>query len=277
MTMNELRRTDDRNGADLELWLFLCLIVLGNTIFIIAVAQGLLPLGAYSLGRFLLLGGILVATVFYFRGAGAVLDLVRPMANWRVNIGWYALALLWAPTLCFLTVFVISKATGTEAPAMSDVLLQNPRLAVTVLFAAFVGEIVWVSYAIGRLSRRTTVLEASLVVGTFWTLWWVPIVIFGAGVIPGLPLPALFLNMLGVAAMCGFVYHWTKSGLIVLLLQVMVNSSLLIFPVTPTDEGTTTYYIFSVVYFIAAISMHVFFGPRPLFTSRRKQLTGQVT
>ncbi|MFY7905509.1 MAG: hypothetical protein ACOVO0_05170, partial [Burkholderiaceae bacterium] len=87
------------------------------------------------------------------------------------------------------------------------------------------------------------------------------IVIISVGVIPDLPLDALLVNMLGVAAMCGFVYSHTKSGLAVLTLQLSLNSSLLIFPVVPDSGGVATYWLFAVVYFIAVFLLYARFGP----------------
>jgi membrane protease YdiL (CAAX protease family) len=261
---------------DWELWLFLCAIVVANSAFILAVTHDILPLQLYSKGRFLLLGLVLVVVVAAFRGGPALLDLVRPMGRWRVNIGWYLLALCWAPLMCVISLLMAGVVTGDFGISLNDVLLQRPQLLLTVLIASFVGEIVWVSYAIGRLSRRTTVLEAGLIVGVFWSLWWVPIVLFGQGVIPGLPMGGLFLNMIAVAAMCGFVYAKTGSGLVVLLLQVMLNSSILLFPVLPTTGGDMVYWIFGAVYLVGTGLLYVFFGPYPLLSTvgQEKRITG---
>jgi membrane protease YdiL (CAAX protease family) len=257
-------------GFDTEIWVFLGMIVLANTLFIYAIAHGYLPERLYAKGRFLLLGGTLVSVVVAFRGLPAAWALLRPMANWRVNPLWYLLALTWAPAVCTLTLLFHSRWTGTPIPPLNTLLLDQPRLILTVLLAAFVGEIVWVSFAIGRLSARYPVFQSSLIVGIFWSLWWVPIVLLGVGVIPGLPLAALAISMLGVAVMCGFVYHWTKSGVVVLVLQITVNSSLLIFPVVPTADSAAIYNLFSVIYLCASVALHLTFGPRPMLGSTSK-------
>jgi hypothetical protein len=90
------------------------------------------------------------------------------------------------------------------------------------------------------------------------------IVIFNIAVIPGLPTGGLLVSMLGVATICGFVYIRTRSGLVVLVLQATFNSSLLIFPVTPTSGGIPTFCAFSAFYFVAAL-LHGIIGPRPYF------------
>lgn len=106
-------------------------------------------------------------------------------------------------------------------------------------------------------------------------MWWTPLVFMDAGIsiLPGLPPLALLVNVLGAAAMCAFIYAHTQSGLAVLVLQTVLNSSVLIFPVSPMAGGTATYWAFVTVYAIAGIGMHVIFGPRPLFTKHLRQET----
>jgi membrane protease YdiL (CAAX protease family) len=251
---------DTQPWFDTELWVFLCLIVIANALFIGAIAQGILPDWVYAYGRFLLLASVLITVVALYRGRAALLDLLRPMTVWRVAPGWFVLATLWPPTMCIVTLLI----TGEPLRKPDGGLIHEPLIMFNILLASFVGEIVWVSYAIGRLSRRLSVLLAGLVVGFFWTLWWVPMVVYGHGVIQELPIGALMLNMMGIAAMCAFVYSKTGSGLVVLALQVMVNSSLLVFPVIPTTGGAPIYWIFAIVYFLSVILLYLAFGPRPI-------------
>lgn len=247
-----------------EVWIFLCLIVLVNVAFVSGIHYGILPDRVYMLGRFALLGGTLGAVVLAFRGWAGVMELIRPMLVWRVSPAWFLFAVAWASSLCILFLLGKGLITGTHALVPNFETVAMPKIMLTVLIASFVGEIVWVSYAIGRLSKRFTTVIACLIVGTFWTAWWVPIVILEIGVIPDLPLGGLWVSMLGVATICGFVYAQTRSGLVVLLLQFTFNSSLLIFPVTPSSGGIPTFWIFSAFYLMVALLLHRVFGPRPL-------------
>ncbi|MBL8949915.1 MAG: hypothetical protein JNK82_04000 [Myxococcaceae bacterium] len=257
-----------RTRIDLELWIFLCLIVLANTVFVSAIKYAGVPWWLFSSGRFYVLGGILVSVVFLFRGKQAVLDLGRPILKVKVNPLWYLFALSWGPLMCTIALAIKSAYLGQNAilPSLTDI--TNKGVFRSVFVAAFVGEIVWVGYAISRMMGRRTPFEAALIVGCFWTAWWVPIVWLGQGVIPGLPLGPLFINMLGVAGMCSFVYCRTKSGFVVLVLQLTFNSSLLIFPVVPTTGGEATYTLFSFVYALASLGMFLVFGPKPLFSKK---------
>jgi membrane protease YdiL (CAAX protease family) len=231
---------------------------------VLGIAQGLLPMGLYNYGRFLLLGAVLLAVVGLVRGPGGLRVLLAPLARWRVTPGWYVFTAFWAVTLCLA--FLAGQAAlrggwpAEIAPGLGTLL--SPSVAMSIFVGALVGEIVWVSYAIGRLGPRHGLLPACLIVGTVWTGWWVPMALLNIGVIPDLPLAALWLNMMGVAAVCGFVYAHTRSGLLVLVLQLGVNSALVVFPVVPTTGGVATYWAFSVAYLAAALALHALWPPR---------------
>src|SRR5690606_22436718 len=130
-----------------------------------------------------------------------------------------------------------------------------------VLKSAFMGEVVWVSYAIRELSKRITPFYASPIIGILWTVWWLPSVSFNAGIIDNLPIWSLTLNMLGAAGMCAIVYGKTKSGICVCLLQFMMNMSVLMLPVSPAVGGIQTYSTYAVIYFIAMLGITYFVNP----------------
>ncbi len=252
-----------------EVWTVLVVILVLNAAFVWAISTNLLPQSFFGYGRFLLLGSVLALLVAIFRGPHGVVGLIRPMTVWRVSPWWYLFAVSWAPLLCSVVLAIKSGLIGGDAFYLDRGILYNPSGLRMVTTASFVGEIVWVSYAINRLSGRFTVLESSLIVGVFWTLWWMPIVVLDVAVIPGLSFGSLLTNMLGIAVTCGFVYAKTGSGLIVMILQVTLNLMLLVFPVAPYSGGAKTFWMFAVLYLLAALGLHIAFGPRPLLRGRK--------
>ena len=253
---------------DREIWIFLVLIVVANSAFVYAISEGLLSQRYYWKGRFLLLGLILVAVAFSFRGFKAVWALITPVMHWRVHPGWYLLALLAPPVLCALTLAALGLLRGDGFSLLTISLdkVTNPSVYAAMLLSAFVGEIVWVGYAIGRIKRHTSALVASLIVGLFWAAWWIPVVLIGLGVVQGMSIPALFVHLVGVAILCGFVYAHTGSGLVVLILQLCFNSTLISFPATPESAGgPAAFWAFVTVYLLAALALHAGFGPKPLW------------
>ena len=249
-----------------EVWIFLGLILVANTLFVSGIAFDVLPKGLYSYGRFALLGALLLGIVLAARGRAGLDDLLHPMLEWRRPVGWYLFALLWTPAICAL-VLLTRGGLGATAPefATNFSLIKRPSVLLILLFSSFVGEMVWISYSVRRLTMQFTPYVAALIVGTVWTAWWLPMAIYNFGIIPDLPLPALLFNQVGVAVAGAFVYMHTKSGFLVLCVQVIFNTSILVLPITPAAGGVATYWTFAVTYFITASLLFAVFGPKPLF------------
>ena len=253
-----------------EVVIALFLIVVNNALFVGGIASGILPDKLYYLGRFLLLGSTLGTVVLVGSGWKGVFDLLRPMTRWRISPWWYLLAFTW-PALISVLVLTgkgVILGTGLSGITADFSVVTHPAVIKTILIGSFIGEIVWVSYAISHFSKRLTPFIGSQIVGVVWTLWWMPMVILNIGVFPGLPPLGLLFSMLGIAAMCSFIYSHTQSGLAVLTLQIMVNSTALVFPVIPDTGGVATFVAYAAVYYGCVLLLYIFFGPRPIFGSR---------
>lgn len=254
-----------------EVWVFLVAIVIANAIFVGAIKAEILPRALYGMGRFLLLGGLLFALVFVLRGLGGVAELLRPMLKWRVSPIWYLVAICWGAgnMILFLVAKGMVMGTGLSEVTATFNVVSRPQVQVSLFVGSFIGEIVWISYAVRKLSEQFTVYVAALVVGVFWTLWWGPMVVLNIGIVPDLPYAALLINQTGVAAVAAFLYWHTRSGLVVLIGQMLFNASLLVFPVAPVTGGIATYYAFSITFFLTALALFLIKGPRPLFRHGR--------
>ena len=235
-----------------EVWCFFAAILLLNTAFVVAVGEGLIPRHHFPNGRLLLLGGTLVAVMVLFRGPRALLELVRPLLVWRLSPLWFLAAFL-LPAV-FSALFVIGRAVLSGAPleilGPGFPLLQRDGFLLNILIVALVGEIVWVGYAIRTLNKFYSLTMAAVITGTFWALWWLPMVLYSVGVTPGLPFTGLWMNMLGIAFFCAFFYKATGSGLVILGMQFCVACSVLAFPVLPNIAGATSYQIYAALYMV---------------------------
>ncbi|MGC1631146.1 MAG: hypothetical protein WA749_03435, partial [Gelidibacter sp.] len=96
---------------------------------------------------------------------------------------------------------------------------------------------------------------ASQIIAVFWTLWFIPIILFGEGTFPEIPVLPAFLFFMGLAGMCAFIYKHTKSGLCVLLLQTMVNYTAVSLPIMPTYGGAPTFIAFAFIYFLTMLGI----------------------
>ncbi len=254
----------EQSAPKREVWFFFVAIFIINSVFVIGVGQDWIPRHYFPQGRFFLLGGTLAVVVLLSRGPGSVLGLLKPLSVWRISPLWFVLAFLWPILFCVL--FVIGQAVMTGAPveifAPGVELLRRQRFLVNIFIAALVGEIVWVGYAIRNLSKSYSLTGAALITGTFWGLWWLPMVIYEVGIVPELSFLGLWMNMVGIAFFCAFFYTLTGSGLVILVMQFCFNSCVLAFPVLPNTAGPIAYQVFSGLYMVVGFLFLTVLLPR---------------
>ena len=246
-----------------ELWVFLVIGPIANAIYVYARAQEIIPKAIYNNGRFCLLLLILICLIKYTRGNNGVKDIFLPMTKWRVSPKWYLFSIIFAFTVGALTMLLKGIYSGEGYLSYLKVNLKvfSLRSVVALFVWAFLGEVVWVSYCIRQLSKKINPFYASQVIGFVWTLWWIPIIILGEGVFPGIPIVSLTIFMLGIAGMCTIVYRNSKSGICVLLLQFMLNLTLNALSLSPSTGGVITFTAFAIIYFLTMLVLMYFMNP----------------
>jgi membrane protease YdiL (CAAX protease family) len=146
---------------------------------------------------------------------------------------------------------VAATITMTLSPFSSEFLpgiaVADDRIAVLVL-ALVVGltagifeEVGWTGFAIPRLTRRYGVLVTGLIVGLLWSLWHVPVAIWGMGDRAGTIPLVVFLVVDGLAGLPAFrvlmvrVYDRTGSLFLAMLMHVSITTTVL--TLTPRTTG----------------------------------------
>lgn len=244
-----------------EIWIFLLFAPITNAVFVYGIHLHLIPGRLYIHGRFFLLLFLLMGMVKFTRGNSGLKDLFRPMMIWKVPFRWYVFSFFFASAIACLTLYLKALYLGRDFTnfTLNFSTVGSLGFTLNMILFALVGEVVWVSFAVRELSKIMKPFFASQIVGVVWTLWWTPIVMINVGVIEDLPILALMTNMMGAAGMCAIVYGQTKSGICVWILQIMLNSSILVFPVSP-GIGIPTYWAFSAVYFLVMLSLMYYFN-----------------
>ncbi|KAA1246622.1 hypothetical protein [Aquimarina sp. RZ0] len=244
-----------------EIWIFLVLAPLINTIITYANSKGIITGFVYTHGRFYALLFLLICIVKFTKGNEGIKDVFRPMLIWKINPMWYLFSLSFALTLAAFTLFLKSIYYDIDYYALLKLNVPTLRNSFFLLTWAFMGEVVWVSYSVRTLSKMMKPFYASQIIGIVWALWWIPSVYINTGVIEDLPAWPLFLNMMGAAGMCAIIYAQTKSGICVWILQYMLNMSIILLPVSPTVGGIPTYSAFATIYFLTMLAFMYFMNP----------------
>ncbi len=246
-----------------ELWIFLVFGPIINVVYVYARFLNIIPKSIYNNGRFCLLLFFLMCLVKFTRGNMGVKDIFRPMLNWKVHPKWYVFCLLFPFAVGSFTLLIKGFYSGEDYTAFLRINFRvlTFRGIVALFVWAFLGEVVWVSYCIRELSKLIKPFYASQLIGLVWTLWWIPIIILGEGVLPGIPVVSLAIFMLGIAGMCTVVYKYTKSGICVLILQFALNISLNVLSISPSTGGVATFTAFAIIYFITMLGFMYFINP----------------
>ncbi|MEH6525535.1 MAG: CPBP family glutamic-type intramembrane protease [Sneathiella sp.] len=265
--MTILRKLKQVIKSDNGIWVFLASAVTIQAAFVYCAANGFFFDQYYNMGRFYVLLLLAFSFTLLRLGIPGVLDLLRPMLVWRVPIRWYLFALFWLAVFAIGVLFVSNILRGEsfkEIPFTFS-LFGNFGLLKGIVLNSIIEEIVWVGLVLTLLQKQFSVFVSSQILAIFWFLWWVPIVLYGRSVIPDLPLSVLWFHYLGIAATCAWVYYFTKSGLVVAIMQMLTNALSLIVPILPHLSDFNTYLAFIFGKFIFAILLFGFFGPKPLF------------
>jgi membrane protease YdiL (CAAX protease family) len=183
------------------------------------------------------------ATIVRLTG-GSARDWTRGLFRWRVPARWYLFAL-------GLPILIVSVATAAFVLAGEELTpsLFGGNLAKFVpllVFVALVGggneEPGWRGFALPRLQRRFPPVRATLLLGTVWAFWHLPIlVIAGAHGLSPVPFALIILVLfVGIAGGFAFpltvLYNKTQSALLCILLHASYNTSIGLLILVPEES-----------------------------------------
>jgi uncharacterized protein len=160
-------------------------------------------------------------------GKTGVQNLLKGLIRWRVGLVWYIVALL-GSLMLLITAQRLTQLLGFSATVATQPVELSPYvvLGFTVnFFANICEEIGWRGFALPRLQKQHSAFIATLIVGTLWAFWHLPIVFLVGN--PMAEFPFLWLIIIVTNA---FIYTWiynsTKGSI---LLVALFHGSLNIF------------------------------------------------
>jgi uncharacterized protein len=115
-------------------------------------------------------------------GFKKVKSLVAATFRWKVNPIWYVAA-IGVPFATQLVSILLNPLFGSAAPAWGNIPPLMEILPMVVLFAIFSGplgeEIGWRGFALPKLLETHSALAASLILGSVWAAWHLPLILVG--------------------------------------------------------------------------------------------------
>jgi len=214
------------------------------------------------------LAGILTTAVT--RGKPGLKDLFRRLLLWRVSLRWYLLILFLWPLLTILADFLYAQITHQFVRFQWNGWSQTIYLLDDALFTVFWAseEIGWRGFALPRLLSRWNALVSSLIVGTVWGLWHLPLFFIG-----NTPPIAYLIFTVSVSILMTWIMNNNKGSL---FLAVIFHSWINFYGGIHTDrfivaepDPVRQTVIRTVLMAVAALVVVALFGYRT-FTRERK-------
>lgn len=207
---------------------------------------------------------------FAIGGVSEVKHLLGRLTRWRVNIGWYLLALVFGP-LAALGGVGIYAAMGGEIGAVrwDHWWIVLAFYGVAIFLGPLLEETGWRGFAQPVLFNRLGIFATGLVIGTVWTFWHTPL-FFAA---EGSALSGGNFNLQGLGAYWAFctgqsiivawmLSHARGSVLIAMLVHHGVNASAVpwLFYDIPEADKAFAFSELAAIPIWAAIAVGLLFG-----------------
>jgi uncharacterized protein len=168
------------------------------------------------------------------RGRAGVERLLQRLVLWRVNLQWYAVAVLLIPLTQMLMAVALGHPEALGSIAPKAMLLYPAAYVAHFFFGPLFEESGWRGFALPQLQHRYSPLWGTLLLGILWSAWhfflYVPVWFQAGNLGEGLMGTGLFV--LTTTSM-SFVFTWlfnnTQASL---LLSILLHGSV---------DGTATY------------------------------------
>lgn len=180
------------------------------------------PMPILSCGPFLAAIVVLALT----RGKAGVKDLFGRIVRWRVGLRWYAVALLLPIGLSAVATALNVLVLGAQYPSSAELggwTSLFATFAIILLVPGFAGtweEPGWRGYALPRLQSGRSALVASLIVGIFWALWHLPLIMVGEAAWSDL------VQIVAVSVVFAWVFNNANGSVLIVMLMHAMNNAI---------------------------------------------------
>ncbi len=226
-----------------------------------AVPQGQMPLLYMAVLLGPSLAGLLMTA--WLDGKTGLRSLFSRLGKWQVGLSWYAFALLTAPVIITILLFLLSRVSPAYEPAIFNAGGSGGLLLTGIVMGLAVGffeELGWTGFALPRLREKYGLLATGSILGFFWGLWHLPLFtasLKSSGAVP----PALYLCVLlfsflpAYRVLMAWLYERTGSLLLALLMHAPLSASqLILIPVGLAGEQLVVYNLaFTAVLWLVAV------------------------
>ncbi|HET7419354.1 MAG TPA: type II CAAX endopeptidase family protein [Candidatus Dormibacteraeota bacterium] len=173
-------------------------------------------------------------------GWAAVRALLRQLTVWRVDVRWYAAAVLLIPAIIGATFVVSSALRGSWLPTPEITFGAVAFMLVLQIPNTLAEELGWRGFALPRMAALTGWLPASLGLGVIWAAWHLPYWISAPNVhLYGAAAIGLFFAMpVAASVFLAWMYRATGSVLLTWLTHLCINVTIAFLPLSSETIGS---------------------------------------
>lgn len=202
----------------------------------------------------------------------------------RIGAKWCAIIFLFVPVLMAIAVLLDVASSGNETlariggrvtPFLSTPLAIVPFALAVFMRGPFFEELGWRAYALDQLQARWNALVSSVILGTIWALWHLPLFFFKDTLhyAQGVWSPWFWLFMVGIIP-AAVIYTWIfnntqRSTLAAIFFHFMSNVT---YELANVTDGTNLYA--TLLWIVAAVVVVAFWGA-PTLTRRSTDDAGR--
>lgn len=166
-------------------------------------------------------------------GRSGLKQFLRKLLIWKVSIKYYLFAILGLLALGLIAVAIhvllggnpidaalILKGMGLEEDAamMAIVLFPLFFLINTLLGGPVAEELGWRGYAQPALQKKYSPVVTGIIIGLFWSLWHLPLMIFMPQAVGNLPAIAYIPLMTSMGVVFAWLYNHTRGSVLLAIL-----------------------------------------------------------
>ncbi|MBL0045319.1 MAG: hypothetical protein IPP33_13290 [Flavobacteriales bacterium] len=263
-------------------------LTLGFQVGVVVMAYNLMDGGsladhplAHNVFRIRPFGPLFFATgiTFWLEGWSGLKHLFASLLHWRVPAKWYALAFSWKFILGYtgIGVSVILGLRSWPASVDSSFIWSLLRNMPFIIGIALVEETSWMKFGVTRMQGKYPAWRSCLTVGIGWGLWYVPMIFLREGVPSGVAWQAALLSMISLTFFLGWAYNETRSGTVLLIMQILSNCTFFVVPILPSgpDMDQTFAVAYALTLFTLACIIVWRAGPKEMSGSGMRAMWGE--
>lgn len=193
---------------------------------------------AHNVFRLRVFVPILLVTLitWYLEGAQGLRKLFGSFLHWKVPAKWYLLAVSWKFIMAFIAIALAflfyGGAVDWYIPGKFGNLLAHMPFIVGI---ALVEETSWIRFSLTRMQSRFNAFWSCMIVGNCWATWYLPMNLIDIGTPLGVPDIVFHSGVVSLTFLLAWVYNSTRSGTVLLIMQILSNMAFFIVPVLPTE------------------------------------------